>query len=78
MAAEDDILQWELDQIKKTKMVCNDYGWKNGDSNYKARLKLIQSQSVAMQKDRLAAALGAAPKSSRARGPKRCSPCSET
>jgi hypothetical protein len=59
MDLEDDIVQWELDQVRKTKLLCKEYGWVIDDSNYKARLKLIRAQSLAMQKEKLAAALGA-------------------
>ena len=66
MDPEDDIVQWELDQVRKTKLLCEDYGWDIGDANYKARLKLIRAQSLAMQKEKLAAALGASKGKSKA------------
>jgi hypothetical protein len=58
-AAMEDILAWELEQVKMVRQLCSLYDWEVDDSNYKARIKLIQAQSVALQKQRLAATLGA-------------------
>ena len=53
--AEDcDILGWELDQLKKLKLLAEAYGWDEEDPKYKAKLKQVQQ----LGKQRAAEALG--------------------
>ena len=53
-ADDNDVLGWELDQLKKLKRLAEEYGWDEEDPKYKARLKQVQ----ALGKQRALDALG--------------------
>ena len=63
---DEDPQEWELDQLEKLENAANTYGWKHSSHQYKARLKLIQAQTL----QRMQRALGDAPAPVRGQGRK--------
>ena len=66
MAGDEDPQEWELDQLEKLENAAKTYGWKHSSHQYKARLQLIQAQTL----QRMQRALGDAPAPVRGQGRK--------